>query len=131
MALNAGAVDDTAPWLSVEPYKSLYKPKKGDWYRSKGGWTNIENFGYTAYPKDSITGLGFRKAEYFEEGEYIGPVQEYLLTPNNLAVLVKGRWITVWTLRGDRPSGIHFASKVSPWGIGKMEKERMARLMSD
>ena len=122
MALNAGAVHDTAPWLSVEPYASLYEPKRGDWYRSKGGWTNIECFGYTAYPKDSITGQGGVCLGSLGKGEYFGPVDEYLLTPTYLAVLVKGWWINVWTLRGDRPGGIHFAFRVADREVARWKR---------
>ena len=114
MAVDVGALlalPDVAPWLSVEPYSSLYKPQVGDWYRTKDGWTDFVCFGYSA-PMDPITGEGGNCLGRLGKGEYFGPVEEYLLTPTYLAVLVKGWWINIWTLRGPRENGIYFAYKV-------------------
>ena len=124
MAVDVGALlalPDTAPWLSVEPYSSLYKPQVGDWYRTKDGWTDIVCFGYTA-PRDPITGQGGIRLGRLRKGEYFGPVEEYLLTPTYLAVLVKGWWINIWTHRGPRQNGIYFAVKVPGYEVARWKR---------
>ena len=111
MSSSSDVAVDPAPWHSIEPYASLYKPNRGDWYRTRRPPSKIRCFGYSA-PLDMVSGQGGIRLGCLERGEYFGPAEEYLLTRNYLAVLVKGWWINVWSFGGRSPEGVHFAFKV-------------------
>ena len=125
-------------WHFIEPYASLQKPSQGDWYRTKGPPTSIVCYGYSA-PLGMASEEGGARLGSLKKGEYFGPVEEYMLTRNYMAVLVNGWWINVWSRRswpscsqgthphrnrnGDRNrKGVHFAFRVSPREVERWKR---------
>ena len=130
MASSTDAVVSQPYWHSIEPYASLCKPERGDYYRTRGPPTTIVCFGYSA-PLDFESNQGGVRLGSLKKGEYFGPVEEYLLTRNYLAVLVRGWWINVWNRRAhphrDRNGqrnrkGVHFAFKVPPEEVERWKR---------
>ena len=56
--------------------------------------------------------MGGHRLGRLEQGEYFGPIEEWVLTPYYLAVLVDGWWINVWGVDRAHPHGVTFAFKV-------------------
>ena len=100
-------------------------PSRGDYYRSRLAPTRIRCKGYDA-PLDPATGQGGQYCGTMSPGTYFGPVEECLLTPTYLTVLVNGWWVNVWKMDNrafPNPSGTNFAHRVNPHEVARWKAQ--------
>ena len=95
-------------WLAAETTRAMARPEPfvGQY------WCTYAKNRCKAYTAPPLLGAGGQKICTIQPGVTLGPVENWVSTPQYVTILVRGYWINVWCSSSPRGNAVFFAHPV-------------------